>query len=125
MATANAPATGDTFEDPETDERPSLAWRLAADLEDQATVLRRDGGETRIPRTILEDRYHGLIVPPDDRGFTKLGIRLHHVLEDLVLGTARHGDPEAHDGLGGVVQEAHDTLRALIIDRIDSRGIAR
>lgn len=81
--------------------------------------------EARIPRAILEDRYDGLMVPPNDQGFTKLGLRLVETIEALAQGTARAGDVEAADSLGGVVQDAIDAARAVVIGEIDRRGIAR
>jgi hypothetical protein len=78
-----------------------------------------------ISRAVLEDRYTGLMIPADDRGFTELGLRLVETIEALALGTARHGDIELDDSLGGVASAAQDAVRETIIREIAARGIAR
>lgn len=108
-------------------DEPTVADRLAADLEDQATVLRRDGTDPRIPRTMLEDRYHGLVDEPDDT-WTELGQKLHDAIEQLIVYTARRdidrlvedGDPGGH-----TIGAAMAAVRETIIGEIDRRGIAR
>jgi hypothetical protein len=82
-----------------------------------------------ITRDMLEDRYVGLL--HDGNNPSELQDRLDDVLWDLVAGVARRATkgPEAdtsdHPFDEGIVDRCEAEVRRIILDELESRGVAR